>query len=337
MMHHRRAVILTAVIILSLLLVPGAAAQETRTGGNIVIQSGEAVQGLTAIGGSIAIQGTVEDDLTVIGGDIAITGNVTGDVTVIGGAIRVPGDVTGDLNAYAGRVELTETGSVGGTVETGAGDVMIHGTVDDDVRVDAERLVIRPTAAIGGELVHSTESLSLSSDASISGDIRSVDQINVARGLPVQTSFPIWLLALYGVLINLLLGAVFLLFLPDFSRDVADTGQQRPLRTLLFGVLALFLTPAVLALIGITIVGLPIAFVGLFIYLFLIWLSVVYGSFTIGTGILERTETMNRWLALIIGLGVVFILWMIPYIGGLILFLVVILGMGALVSAAWQQ
>ncbi len=189
---------------------------------------------------------------------------------------------------------------------------------------------------IDGELVHSTESVSLASDASIGGDIRSVDSINVARGLPLQTNLPVWMFALYGFLINLMLGAVFLLLLPDFSRAVAEIGRRRPLRITVIGLLALILIPVLLTLLAITVIGIPIAIVGLFVFLFLLWLSTVYGGFAIGSAILDRTDTVNRWLALVLGLGMVFVLGMIPYVGGLILFLVLLFGMGAIIAAVWR-
>lgn len=323
------------VLVAVMLVVPGTAAQQTRTGGNVVVQEGETVQGLTTAAGTVTVRGTVDGDLTVFAGDVTIAGNVTGETTIFGGSTTISGTVDRNTTVFGGYVELAETGRVGHDFAVFAGDVILNGTVGNDARVDAERLAVGPSARIGGNLLHATQTLSLSNQSQVTGEIRNVDRVDVGQGTPLQTNVPFWAFAIYGFLANLLLGAVLLLLLPGFSRSVADTARRRPLFTTLLGLLAMIIIPVILVLLAITIVGIPLTLIGGFLFLLALWAASVYGALGIGAGVMGALNTTNRWLALVAGLLIVFLLGAIPFVGGLVHLLVMLLGLGAITSQIW--
>lgn len=329
-----RTVTIAVLLVLSLVLIPGVAAQETRSGGNVVVPAGETVQDLTVTAGTATISGTIDGDLTVFAGDINIDGNVTGDATAMGGSVTISGNVAGNASVVSGYLELSDTGSIGQSLSAAAGDVFLNGTVVDDARIDAERLVVGPSADIGGDLAYATQSLSLSDAASVGGDIRSVDRIDVTSEFPAQTNVPFWALSIYGFLVNLILGLILLFIFPERSFRIADLGLEQPLLSVVIGFLTLLVTPVILVLLTVTIIGIPLALIGLFAFLLAVWAGSVYGAFTVGAWILGYFDVTNRWLILFVGLVAVFILGAIPFLGGAVHFLVMLLGLGALVSGA---
>ncbi len=328
---RRNAALIACTLVLALFLVPMAAAQERQTGGTVVVAENETVDGLSTVAGSVEVHGTVNGDLTAVGGDIRIPGNVTGNVTAVGGSTTLSGDVGGAMSAFGGSVQVAENASIGRWFETGAGDATVDGTVGEDVRVQSETLVVGPTAEIGGNLEHATQSLSLANDASIAGEIRSVDSIEFTQMVPMRPSLPSWAFPLYGFVINVVLGAILLLLFPEFSLGIADRVRANPLFALLIGALTVFVTPILLGLLAVTVIGIPLAVLGLLIFLIVLWAGTVYGGFAIGAAILAAFDVTNRWAYLVVGLFVVFLLSLIPFIGGFIYFVVTLLGVGALV------
>jgi hypothetical protein len=85
-----------------------------------------------------------------------------------------------------------------------------------------------------------------------------------------------------------------------------------------------------LCLIGITIVGLPVALLGLAAYLAALYLAKVFVASVIGQ--ILRGPSVGGWgsfgFSLLAGLVVVFVAINLPYVGGLLGFLVALTGMG---------
>ncbi|MFP4530673.1 MAG: cell shape determination protein CcmA [Halodesulfurarchaeum sp.] len=307
--------------------------------GSAVVAEGETVSGLDVMAGTVVIRGTVTGDLNGFAGDVVIaeSGVVTGDVSVATGSLRIAGTVEGGVSAGASAVTLARTGSVGDAFSVGAGTVTIEGQVGNDATVGAETIVLGSTARIGGDLRYDG-GLTQDSGAVVEGSI--VQDSSIGGFGPVGVSghsWPSfgwgWLNAIYGLFANLLLGAMLLLVLPGFSNRVADHAAESPGWSAFVGLLALIGVPFLLALVAVTIVGIPLAILGLFGYLFVLWVGVVYGEYAVGRWLLgRRSDEPNRWYALGLGLVLFAVLGAVPIVGGLLVLGALLVGLGALIS-----
>ncbi|WP_227375226.1 polymer-forming cytoskeletal protein [Haladaptatus halobius] len=328
-----------AVFLVLVLLLAGATAtataQQTRTGGTVVVQEGETVDGsLTATAGTVVVHGTVNGDLSAFAGNVLVaqTGTVRGDVSAFAGNVRIGGDVTGDVEAGGGNLVVARTGTVGGSLEGAAGYTLLAGTVRGDAEVTSETLRVAETTRIGGDLVYDAETFERAPGASIGGTVRQ-DETLANVGPAPALRVPNWVGALYGFLVNLLLGAVLLAVFPTFSGHVAERTRDDPVLSAGVGLLLLVLVPILLVVFAVTIIGIPISLLGALLFVILLWTAAVYGSFAVGIWLLSLVDETNRWLALAVGLLVVTLLSQIPIFGGLVQFIVLLLGLGALAMA----
>lgn len=62
-----------------------------------------------------------------------------------------------------------------------------------------------------------------------------------------------------------------------------------------------------------------------------------HGRFAVGTWLLSLADAENRWAALIVGLFVVLLVDLIPFLGGLVELIVLLLGLGALSLALYNR
>ncbi|MFC7044206.1 polymer-forming cytoskeletal protein [Halobacteriaceae archaeon GCM10025711] len=325
-----------AVLVVLLVVAAGVATAETRAGGTIVVEEGETVDGLEAFGGNVIVRGTVDGDLTAFSGNVVVDGEVTGDVAAFAGNVQVDGRVGGDVAAFGGNVVLGSGSQVGGNLDAAAGTITVDGAVDGNARLGAETVTLGPTAAIQGDLEYDAGNLVQASGATVAGQVTQNDDLaftgpTVAPvGVP---SIPAWVFSIYWLLVNFVVGAVLLLALPSFSRSVADRVSERPLVSGGVGLLALVGVPVVLAVVAITIVGIPLAILGGFLFALLAWLGAVYGSFAVGSWLLSLADVANRWAALALGLVAVVLVSFVPWVGDLVAFVVFLLGLGALALA----
>lgn len=313
-------------------LFAGVASAQSGIGGTTVVERGETISSINGVYGTIVVEGTVTGDVSGVAGNVVVRqdGVVEGNVDGAAGNVRIAGTVQGDLSAGAGSIQITETGVVEGNVDVGAGDVRIDGTINGDAKIGADTIRLGETATIRGSLTYDGN-LQGNRDA-VQGEITrdrslSADQWSELR--PVAE----WIFAVNAFVLNLLLGVLLLGLFPNFSDHVADGVTTDPAKSGLVGVGVFLGIPILLVLVAITLVGIPIAIAGLIGFLVFSWMAVIYGRFAVGTWLLSYIDVDNRWVALVVGLVLAVIIWQIPVVGGLVNFVIYLLGLGALVTA----
>ena len=335
------------VVLLVLGAVPGAVAAQagdvTRTGGTVTVAEGETIDGnLVATGGTVVIDGRVTGDATVTAGTVIVsrTGSVDGDLETMAGSVVVEGTVGGDASVASGSLVVREGASVGGNLEAAAGDVRVNGGVDGNVRVAGETVTLGPAAAVGGNVEYDAETFTAAPEARVSGTVTRNDDLSVspAVGAPLIGDFggftvPAGVFAAWGLVVNLLVGAALVVVAPRFAREVTDRGTRAAAKSGGVGLLTFVALPIALALVAITVVGIPVSIVGALAYALVLWLTTIYGALVVGTLLLSLADRESVWWALALGLVAFTAVGFVPYVGELLQFVVLLVGLGAFVLA----
>jgi len=132
----------------------------------------------------------------------------------------------------------------------------------------------------------------------------------------------------------MLVGWIFLLLFPRFVQDsmhAVGSGW----RSLGLGIAILGGVPVAMILLAITLVGLPASLILLMAYLVAIYLAKIWVGAFLGQMLLKPgAATKGDWmLGLLIGLVILTVVRFIPYLGALVHFGVICVGLGAF---AWQ-
>lgn len=327
------ALVLTALVLLS--AVPGVVAAEQRAGGTVVVAEDETVEGdLEAFGGTIIVRGTVNGDLEAFGGDVRIEGDVTGDVDGAAGNVWVLGSVGGNVDVAAGNVYVQPGAEIGGRLSAAAGNIVVAGAVSGNANLAGGSITLAETATFGGDVEYAADAGGFTDrGATVEGTVTKVEDLDAGPWSgPVV---PGWALSVYGLLVNLLLGALLLLVFPGFTAAVAERVVTDPLRTSGVGLLTLVVVPVLLVLLTVTIVGIPLALVGALLFGLSLWVALVLGRFAVGAWLLSLADVDNRWAALVVGLVLLAVLASIPWIGWVFDLAVVLLGLGAMTAVGY--
>jgi len=330
---HRVLVGSLIVALLCTMAVGPVAAQSVQgASGTVVVEEGETVSSIEAVAGSIVVRGTVTGDVAGLAGTIRVAegGTVGGSVAGAAGEVRIDGTVGGNVNAGSGNVRVSDTASVGGDVAVGAGAVLLDGRIDGDVQIGAETISVGPNAVIGGELRYDAAEFSRDPAATVGGGVVNDPNLGGGGGGIGAVTVPNWAAAGYSLLANLVLGAILLLVFPAFSARVAGRVADSPAKTGGVGLVTLIGVPIAIVLIAITIIGIPLAVLSAMAYGLGIWVAGVYGQYAVGAWVLRQGGRDDRWLALIAGLVGFAVLGLIPILGGVLEFVALLLGLGAL-------
>ena len=369
MRHPNRLLKATAasVVLLAVLtgvaLAQGAVSEKLRTGNTVTIAAGETVSNdLYAFAGTVRIDGTVDGDLIASGGLVDVTGTVTGDVLAAGGNVNITGTVGGDtrvaggtvsvggaikedLLATGGQLTVTSSGTIGEDLIAATGQLTIDGAVTGDVLARTGTYTKRGT--IGG-----TE------DVTITSRDNQPAQPGEPGAAPTATEQVID--AVRHFLVVVLVGALLIWFAPRPYATMKKAIQQRPLPSAGWGIVAIIGFVVLLIVVLIVMILLAIAF-GLLGFSDLVGIDILAGvvailgaslAFAVVAGyvadalvgvalasLVIRGENSSRWrelAVLAVGAAVVVVLSSLPIVGPWVKFVVILLGLGA-VLITWMR
>jgi cytoskeletal protein CcmA (bactofilin family) len=327
-----------------------------RSGEQIVVPAGETVpHDLYAAGGTVRIEGRVEGDVVAAAGEVDVSGTVTGDVLTAGGTTMILGQVDGD-------------------VRTAAGQVTVRGSVGEDLLMAGGRTTIASQARVGEDLIFTTGQTIM--DGTVAGDVLGSTGTYIKRGVVAGTERVIVgepavqppptigervLDRLRRYVSILAVGALLLWLVPRALRGIADVVRGRPLPSLGAGVLGIIgfgvivlavilvtvLVAIVLGLLGFGLLTGTAVFGGILtegILAFLFFIVLAFGAQAavgLSLGRLLLRQNTRSFLpnlgALALGVLVVVVISSIPLVGGVLEFVLILLGLGALILALWPR
>ena len=273
--------------------VPQRPASIERVGADVHLASGERVREIVVVFGDATVEGTVARDVVVVLGTLHLgrTANVGGDVALIGGdlVVAAAAEVGGDLVVVGGSADIPPSFSPGG-------DQVVLGSN-------------LPFGELGGVLPWFTDGLLL------------------AR--PIVPSLPwIWVVVALAALLYLGINFVF----EEPVRSCADVLSQKPLTAGLSGILVLLLAGPVSLVLALSVIGMPVV---PFLWLSLLLLG-IFGRVAVarwlGGRIMAEDSPGDRLQAtrsLALGVAVICLAYMVPFVGFAAWAVVGILGLGA--------
>ena len=279
-------------------------------GSDSLLPRGESADSVVSIFGSSTSEGDAGDVVSIFG-DNHITGAVSDSAVAVLGNTYIDGKVDGDAVTVLGNIELGPHAEIGGNV------LAIAGTLQRD-----------PAA-----IVHGSVQNILAGHFGSVGWLRSWIQHCLLYGRPLALAPGLgwaWKLAFAFLA---LYAALALLFRDGLIRCV-QTFEARPGQSVLAALIAMLLTPVLVVLLFVTVIGIPaVPFVvfGLFCAglfgkaVMLAWLGRRI------TGRQGQGSASHPAVAVLIGGLLVLVLYLVPVIGFLVYKLLGILGLGAVV------
>jgi hypothetical protein len=254
--------------------------------------------------------------------DVSVTGNYTVeegqeacDVVVFGGNLDVLGRVTGDVAVYGGNVHVGSDAEVQGDVVTFGGEV--H--VDDGAEVHGEQM------SFGSSTGNGVMTKGARAWHNVTGK-----HAETSSHSSLGWSIPRFLLkfaAFFG------LSFIFLMFVPARMKQIEAEVKRDPVKCGVAGLVgSVALIPLTIMLAVLVIIGWP--------FLVVLWLLVLLGigmgstaiAAEIGTRLPVLKSTRKTQAAVLaVGIGVLLLVELIPYLGPMVLAGVSLVSLGAVI------
>jgi cytoskeletal protein CcmA (bactofilin family) len=306
-------------------------------------------------GGQLNLEGDINADVIAAGGSISLRGSVADDARLAGGEIRVAGRVGDDLVAAGGRIHISPVARIGGRAWMSGGELRIDGEVVEELRASGGRVVI--TGVVNGNVELWAEEIVIEDTAVISGNLhyKSSHEASIANGAridgevrhtPVETDMkPVVagvIFAALAVLLSIIITAVVLyLLFPDFSLRVSQSVRHEPWLSLGVGLAVFAGVPLLSVILFSTAIGVWLALVLLAIYLVMLLAGYFTGALFVGNAgldMLNKTEVSKalRAIALALAIFTLAVINLVPLLGSLVNWAVLLAGVGALSRQLYQ-
>jgi hypothetical protein len=288
-------------------------------GQNLVVGKDQAVGSAVVYNGNLTVDGMVEDDAVVFGGNMVVTGHIEGDATAFGGNIELkPGaSVSGDVASFGGVVNRAEGTNIEGSSESFGGAALGH-------------IVSQSVNAALGEERAEREREKAEEDASEHQEhhARHRDDDHEMGGF---AGFLLSFAMMFG------LGFLFMIFAPARMKELEAEIKREPLKSGLVGLLGIPVVAVLGVVIGITLIGIPVA-IALWVVAIL---GIVMGVAALANAVGMRVPLLRgrKTQAAVLALGLLpmMLLFQIPVLGKIALFLVVCVSAGAIIRTRFGQ
>jgi len=252
--------------------------------------------------------------------------------------IRIDGPITVGPNETAGTVVVVRdhadiSGIVKHDVVVVDGDATVSGTVEGSVTVISGTLNLQPAGRVAGDVELIRSDLNRASGSTIEGSIN--------RSNFDWSGWNLLLLSIYfWISFTIIMVVAGLIFAAVGGRQLTSAGNliaEKTGGTILAAIIIGIGVPIVAIVAMLTGVGILFG-IGLLLFLMpaLWFFGYIVAGTKLGSVILRRARSDHPYLAALLGLILLQIIGLIPFLGGAITFIAGILGTGALVLLAWN-
>ncbi len=331
------------IILISLLALPAGAANEdsylrytssgNAFGGGDDLVIDEDIEGDLVLGGSrLDIKGDVGDDFIGAGGMLIVNGDVSGNILAFGGSIRVNGNVGGDFVAAGGEISLSEDSTVEGDALLAGGEVTLDGVINGNGSISAGTLRTGKDFELKGDLELEAENVPPDLEENVGGSLTVIErEKNDEFVREVSEGFGFFGF-IVGLLSSLALGLVLIYLFRDFVVGLAKTVRESALKAGLLGLVMLILIPVLSLVLLITIFGWSLSVLLTLLTALTLLIATVPVKLLAGELIYSRVfkKEAGELMYYLTGAVVFALVYEIPYMGWLVQFVALLLGVGAI-------
>lgn len=344
------------------------------TGEDVVVEEGEIVEETLIVGArSLRIAGTVDGDVVASAEHIVVSGTIRGNLTVAARTVEVDVDgiVEGTLhcacqdfsmrgrverNLYAAGESLAVTGTgevvrdavllgastrmdgvIGRDLRTYAQSVAIGGRIGRNIEGATGQLLATADADVGGDIdmtVADRESVDIDARATIAGATTIEEDPDMNRSPYLRAGW--WVMQVLQLLSAFVVGLLLVRLWPQLF-VVSRPSSTTVLVSMGIGLLVLMIVPLLSVVVMFTVIGLPLGLISLVTYAIALYLAGIVVAVRLGTAILGERRRGRTTLALGVGLLILAVATELPWIGGLIGFVTVLLGLGIIYRAVKES
>lgn len=317
--------------------------------------NGKVVGDVFVAGNKVTIDGEISGSVFAAGQEIIIGGQakISGNLYLAASTISFDGKVENNLYAFGSTIDSSNESNVLKDFYAFANVLSLNGKIGRDLRGSTRSAVLK--AAIGRDIqFYNIGELNLEKGTTIGGSLtyRSERDAQIADGVTIaqktEKQKPItakkekenavlnWLAkAIYGLFAFLAVTLLIIIAFPNKTKMISESIAQKFGMNLLAGLVILIVVPIISLILFFTLIGIPAALIllvvyGIILYVGKLFVGVIAGRYLIDRFFPKWNEKTRLIIGTLKGAGIIYVLTLIPVLGGIIGFLSTLLAFGAI-------
>ncbi len=313
--------------------------------GKKIVMKHNFMNNIFAVGSTVEFSGLSYEDVVILGINIRFSGASSfKDVYIAGDNVEISGNIKGNLRIVARQITIDHL-TVEGNTNVVAPEIVIF----DDVRFKKSMEIWSSDVQMGGwysNLHIKTKSIIFSKNLFVDKKlvVQSTEKPAIPANVmkhcdfvyepPIHGKIQFFLSSKLRRLFSFLsLCFPFLLMFfitPRILQETIDIIEKRPVWIFLTGILLLILTPLILILLMLTVIGAPLGLIFFTFYLSFLYLCRGFASIALGRTIFRRLKEgkTKMIVSILVGTGIFVFLASMPKVGYFFQIIFVIFGFG---------
>lgn len=308
------------------------------------------VENLYLISGDIDITNSKINNAVLVSGDVKLNSYIAGSLKIIGGYAVVNSTVEKDVILIGGKLIIEKDAVIYGDLIIYGGDVEIHGNINGNVKGDVNTFKLFGNVNKSVDL-KVTEDILLSQNSKIQGDlnIESKKQLTINDGIVkgkvnfekiykphIPLGKILFILNLFCFLSALITSMFIVLAMKKWLSKLNNDLNNTYLLTIAFGFAGIIGIPILVIILLGLILTIPLSIIIASLSFILLYLGKIFLGIFIGWKLLYliNKEEPNLYLAALVGIGTLYGLFFIPFLGILIYIFATIWGLGVSLKMA---
>jgi hypothetical protein len=319
--------------------------------GNRVTINGEVNGSIITAASTVIVNGRVSNAVRALGNNVILKSKIGGDLVAVAGTVTTSPESEIGIDLLASATIINVKGPVGRNIICDAGPLDISNRVGGKVLAKATEVKIEAPAVIEGNLDYtSANEATIASGATVRGKVSRID-VAKAEAVSEQTiagaisalisAIIAFILGFIIILVilkyaaALLFGLVLVLLAKKYVEEAVQTLRNKPWPCLGWGALIAVLVPIAAAILCAVIIGIPLAIAGLAIYIIALYTGHIITAIWLGRWMLRKLDqeatSAQLIAALALGLLVIYILALIPFVSIVTDLATILFGFGAII------
>lgn len=271
-----------------------------------------------------------------------IDGTIAGSIYVMGENINIATGSVNTIYAIGKKVNLLENANVVNDFKVSAEELNINGNISRELNAYVENInigdkseyIAKGNVSYSGEYLDPSEILN---NVKIEKHEKNEEKIEQTKSIILANTIKSEILGVCSTAIIIL---VIWFIIKNKEIAKVDNYSKLIVNNISTGFLSLIIIPIISIILLCTIIGIPIALILITLYILALFISVPVASIKVAQIIYEKISSSNKALIILYAVCVYIIVKLIslvPIIGGLINFLVVLFGLGIMVGVIFKS
>ena len=300
-------------------------------GNNVNVNS--EVDGITIAAGNMLNTKGASEFGGYAGNTLSINTKVDKDLFAAGNSINVGSDAVIGRDAYIVGNSVKINSNIGGTLRVSAVSLDLSGiTIEGNLYAEAGTITMDKDTFVKGNFEYNDDAVLDGVDAATINGERKASKSDALEIEPITFGDRVYSFGISAIAAFLVMVVLFKV-LPNSKKRLDDTkiDASSILSSLLNGLVVLIVLPIVACIALITGIFTPLALIALALYATCVYLASIVTSYFVGREVLKRVfKQDNVYIELCVGILLVRLLSLIPYVGELIALFALLYGLGTL-------